>query len=62
MPVNPAVPEPLKTALESMEAQVQSTKKSLAFAAPEMHDTFWINLQMNLAGTMQTLYEQMRES
>jgi uncharacterized membrane protein YgaE (UPF0421/DUF939 family) len=58
MPVNPNAPEPLKTALERMEASVQSTKKSLAFAAPEIHDLHWATLQENLADTLTTLYDE----
>jgi hypothetical protein len=58
MPVDPKTPEPLKTALERMEATVQSTKSSLAFAAPEMHDTFWAELQESLASVMADLYDE----
>jgi hypothetical protein len=59
MPVNPNAPEPLRTALTSMEAQVQSFKTSLAFSAPEMYDMFYIRLQEGLASTITTLYEEM---
>lgn len=58
MPVNPNTPEPLKTALERMETMVQSTKSSLAFAAPEMHDTFWAELQNGLASVLTELYDE----
>lgn len=54
MPVSPDTPEPLKTALEDMETKVQSCKNSLAFAAPEMHDTHWADLQHGLAETIAT--------
>lgn len=57
MPVNPATPEPLKAALEEMEAIVQSCRSSLAFAAPEMHDTHWARMQEGLAGAMERLYD-----
>lgn len=49
MPVHPDTPEPLKTALQEMEAAVQSAKSSLAFAAPEMQDFHWGVLQQRLA-------------
>lgn len=49
MPVRAGTPEPIKSAIEEMESRVQSTKQSLAFAAPEMQDTFWIALQIGLA-------------
>jgi hypothetical protein len=58
MPVNPSTPEPLKTALERMEQIVQSNKASLAFGAPEMHDTFWARLQTDLAEVMTNLYDE----
>jgi hypothetical protein len=61
MPVNPSAPEPLKTALLAMEALVQSTKRSLAYAAPEMHDEHWAVLQNSLAASMTALYEEMVE-
>lgn len=61
MPVNPSTPEPLKLALSAMEASVQSTKRSLAFAAPEMHDEHWAALQNSLAASMTALYEEMVE-
>lgn len=48
-PVNPTCPEPLATALKRMEGIVQSTKGSLAFAAPELHDFFWGKMQTDLA-------------
>lgn len=56
MPVGEDVPEPLKAALEDMEAKVQSFKSSISFAAPEMFDTFFAELQMGLASTMADLY------
>jgi hypothetical protein len=58
MPVHPDVPEPLKTALESMERDVQSFKTDLSYQAPEMHRELWIGLQEGLADTMKTLYEE----
>lgn len=58
MPVHPDTPEPLATALESMEEAVQENKRSLAYSAPEMQDEFWIRLQQSLAETMTTLYEE----
>lgn len=58
MPVADHVPEPLKTALENMEEHVQSMKTSMAFAAPEMMDEHWINLQHGLASEMEKLFEQ----
>jgi hypothetical protein len=48
-PVSPDCPEPLKTALKGMEGAVQSTRSSLAYAAPEMHDLLWGRLQEQLA-------------
>lgn len=60
MPVNPNVPEPLKSSLEQMEAIVQSTKRSLAFAAPEVVDTHWVSLQQGLASEMEALYDETR--
>lgn len=61
MPVGENVPEPLKTALENMESAVQSMKRSLAFAAPELHDEKWAELQNNLAAEMSLLFEKMGE-
>jgi hypothetical protein len=58
MPVHPDVPEPLRSALETMEASVQSFKTDLAYQAPEMHRELWINLQQELAATMTKLYSQ----
>lgn len=49
MPVASNCPQPLKGDLERMESLVQSFKSSLAFAAPELHDHHWAELQMNLA-------------
>jgi chloramphenicol 3-O-phosphotransferase len=48
----------MRSALLAMEGSVQSTKASLAFAAPEMMDQFWAQLQMDLADTMFTLYDR----
>jgi hypothetical protein len=57
MPVtDPAMPEPLKTAMETMEREVQSTKGSMAYCAPEMQDEFWIALQHDLAEALRDLY------
>lgn len=56
MPVHPDTPEPLKTALEEMEASVQQFKQRLSYQAPEQHRELWITLQQELAGTMNTLY------
>jgi hypothetical protein len=56
MPVAPDTPEPLATALESMEAAVQGTKRSLSYCAPEMMDRFWGQLQMDLAESMGDLF------
>lgn len=56
MPVAPDTPEPLATALEGMEVAVQSTKRSMAFCAPEMMDRFWGQMQMDLAESMADLY------
>ena len=56
MPVHPNTPEPLKTALESMEHNVQTFKTDLSYQAPEVHRELWINLQQGLAETMTTLY------
>jgi len=58
MPVHPDVPEPLKSALQTMEDSVQSTKSSLAYCAPEMQDQFWIVLQQDLANAMSELYKE----
>jgi hypothetical protein len=62
MPVHPDVPEPLKSALQTMEDSVQSTKSSLAYCAPEMQDTFWIQLQRDLADTMTELHEEAKSA
>jgi hypothetical protein len=59
MPVAPNTPKPLATALQEMESTVQSTKSSMAFAAPEMFDMFWAQMQMDLAESMAALYETM---
>jgi hypothetical protein len=59
MPVDPRVPEPLKTALEDMEMHVQKCKESLAFAAPEAHDLHWIVLQGSLAQTIVSLTREL---
>lgn len=56
MPVDPGVPEPLKTALEEMETSVQSFKQRLSYQAPEQHRELWITLQQELAGILSTLY------
>jgi len=56
MPVDPNTPKPLFDALSNMEASVQSAKRSLAYAAPEMQDTFWIMLQNDIANAMTRLY------
>jgi hypothetical protein len=53
-PVNPDTPEPLKGYLEDMERIVQSTKTSLAFAAPELQDTHWALMQNQLAEVIQS--------
>jgi|SoimicMinimDraft_3_1059731.scaffolds.fasta_scaffold1872480_1 hypothetical protein len=58
MPVDPNTPEPLFTALERMEAVVQSFKSSLSFAAPEIHDIIWAELQQNLASILTDLYDE----
>jgi hypothetical protein len=56
MPVDPSVPEPLKTALEEMERSVQQFKTGLSYQAPEQHRELWINLQQELAGIITTVY------
>jgi hypothetical protein len=56
MPVDPNVPEPLKTALEEMERSVQQFKTSLSYQAPEQHRELWITLQQELAGIITTVY------
>lgn len=61
MPVSEDCPEPLKSALEEMETIVQSAKRSLAFAAPEIQDTHWAELQVNLAGCIATAIEAAQE-
>jgi hypothetical protein len=58
MPVKAGTPEPLKKAVETMEASVQSFKKSLPFAAPEQYDGLYIVLQHELAAAMGHLYEE----
>ena len=62
MPVNDNVPEPLHSALEQMERLVQECKRSLSYAAPEMHDRFWIALQQELAEAMLKLSEGKEQS
>lgn len=57
MAIHPDTPEPLKNALEQMEAQVRSFKSSIAFAAPELHDLHYAVLQEGLADAMAELYE-----
>jgi hypothetical protein len=59
MPVPDDCPEPLKTAINDMEAQVQAFKKDTAYKAPEQMRDHWIDLQQGLVATMATLYEGM---
>lgn len=54
--VDPNMPEPLKQAMEAMEADVQGFKTNLSYQAPEMHRELWIDLQESLVDTMVTLY------
>jgi hypothetical protein len=62
MPVtDPNMPEPLRTSIEAMEVQVQEAKRSLAYAAPELHDEIWILLQHELADAMRQLYNEFNE-
>ena len=61
MPVHPGTPEPQKTAFENMEKAVQSAKHSLAFAAPEIHDVHWAELQHRLADIIDTAVEEARQ-
>jgi hypothetical protein len=44
MPVPDDCPEPLKTAINDMEAQVQAFKKDTAYKAPEQLRDHWIDL------------------
>jgi hypothetical protein len=60
MPVHPDTPEPLKTALNEMETAVQSTKRSLGFAAPEIQDAHWAELQHSLADIIDTAIRKAR--
>jgi hypothetical protein len=57
MPVHPDTPEPLKTALERMEASVQSFKTSLPYTPPEGLDLRYVVLQEGLASAICELYE-----
>jgi hypothetical protein len=59
MPVSSDCPEPLRAGLLAMERIMQSTKKSLAYAAPEMVDPLWANLQEGMATEMTVLYGRM---
>ena len=61
-PAHPAVPEPLKGALNDMEAQVQSFKESLPFTAPEAIDDLYRRLQNGLANTLCCLYASALEA
>ena len=54
--VDPNMPEPLKTAMEAMERDVQAFKTNLSYQAPEVHRELWIELQENLVDAMVTLY------
>ena len=60
MPVAEEVPEPLKTAMEEMEASVQTFKTDLSYQAPELHRELWIRLQQELASILSTLYVDTR--
>lgn len=61
MAIDPATPEPLKSALEEMEAALRSTMNSIEFAAPEMHPLLWGALRQQLTSTMTQLYQAGRE-
>jgi hypothetical protein len=59
MPVtDPNMPQPLREAMNSMEATVQSFKTDISYQAPEMHRELWIELQLNLVDTLKTLYNE----
>ena len=45
-----------------MEVAVQSTKRSLAFAAPEIQDIHWGELQERLADIIVTAIEKVSNS
>lgn len=62
MPAHPETPEPLKGALERMEALVQSFKSSIAFAAPEAQSLHYGTLQTNLADVLIDLYTDLNET
>lgn len=49
----------LKTALDDMETQVQSFKRSLPFTAPELIDSRYAELQTGLAEIFASLYTKM---
>lgn len=60
MPVtDPNMPEPLRTAMEAMEREVQSFKTDISYQAPEMHRELWINLQDGLVDNLVTLYNSL---
>lgn len=62
MPIHPDTPEPLKSALEWMEAFVQKFKTDLLYTAPEMLDHRYAELQQGLADVLITLYEETGEA
>lgn len=59
MAIDPATPEPLKEALETMDASLRSIITSFDFAAPEMHPLLWGTLHEQLSAAMTKLYEDM---
>ena len=56
--VDPATPEPLRSALEEMEAVMRSTMTSFEFAAPEMHPLLWGALHQQLTEIMTRLSQE----
>ncbi len=61
MPAHEDTPELLKTAIANMEHNVQVTKESLAYAAPELYAQHWAMLQTDLAREMALLYNNCKE-
>jgi hypothetical protein len=59
MPVtDDSMPEPLREALGTMEASMQSFKTALAYQAPEMHRELWIGIQHDLADAFVELHNK----
>lgn len=56
MPINPNIPKQLKNSLQEMEDVVQTIKVNLCYASPEMQDSFWADLQIELANIIMNVF------